>query len=237
MRTAKPPLRTQAEAWDLAIKNIGLARKRARGNRCKLQDYMIGLYKAGLGWDPSRGKFSTYARFHLKNADRRRARVGANGIRFPSHHVELRSRIMKSIRKAEQNGAPYSPHAIAEEHGVGAVEVEMLVRLMWGDDRIQSSRRAVHGEDHTDWKDIGSTPAEVGQPDYLHDMDRERLHRAMSAELTERESYILTRRFGLDGHPPWTLMQLAIDCNLSRERVRQIERGALRRLRRKGVLD
>jgi len=190
----------------------------------------LGLVTAVERFVPARNsRFATYAAWWIKQHIRR-ALSKDRTIRIPVHVSE---RIVKIHHASEQMtfdlGRMPSDAELAEELGLAASRVEQLRRASYNSTSLNA---AVYGDDSMELSEM------VGEADPLTPFDQtgarnqaETLHKAL-ALLRERDRRIIVQRFGLDGTGEKTLAEIASQFGLTRERVRQLERGALRKLRR-----
>ena len=208
--------------------------KRYRGQGLDFMDLIqegnIGLLTAVDRFDHRLGnRFSTYATWWIKQGVTRALANNSREIRIPAHlHTRLR-RMHRFRQSMEQtNGHPPTTEEIAAEIELPLEQVRWLLEI---------TRPLLHLE-----QPVGEEPdAELGEfiednndiaPDDLvsRKMLREQL-REMLTELTPREANILQLRYGLTGDEPQTFKEIGQKMGLSRERIRQLEKTALRRLR------
>lgn len=208
--------------------------KRYRGQGLDFMDLIqegnIGLLTAVDRFDHRLGnRFSTYATWWIKQGVTRALANGSREIRIPAHlHTRLR-RIDRFWREMEQqNGRPPTTEEIAAEIELPPDQVRWLLEitrpLLHLEQRVGEEPDTELGEliqDHND-------PA----PDAIvsRNMLREQLQE-MLAELPPRQANILRLRYGLTGDNPQTFKEIGQKMGLSRERIRQLEKTALRRLR------
>src|SRR5688572_10177383 len=228
-----------AEAREQMIKaNLRLVVKIARdyeGFGVPLLDLIsegnIGLMKAVDRFDPDKGaKFSTYGAFWIKQAIRRALDNQAKTIRLPSHVVERLGVLQRAATKlTEELGREPSDEELAAETGLSERKVKQYRRAS----ATPASLDAPVGND-SDAGKIGeivadekaSLPSDTLSATVDLDLMRELLN-----GLNEREVTILRRRYGLDGEKEKTLEEIGDDYGLTRERIRQIENAALKKLR------
>jgi len=210
--------------------------KRYNNRGLPLQDLIeegnLGLLKAVEGFDPEQGaRFSTYASWWIKQAIKRALINAIQPIHIPAYMVELIARWKRASRELEEElGRQPSIAELAEHMELPPKKVRIIRKAVRAYQR--PAQTGYDNDDDTtttivDMIEDGRTPAPDEQA--LRDDDLQTIGVLLDA-IDEREATILRLRYGLDGEEPLTLKEIGHIVGLTRERVRQIEIEALKKL-------
>jgi RNA polymerase primary sigma factor len=229
--------RDGAEARDRMVKSnlrlvVNIAKKYAhRGMPLNdlIEEGNLGLIRAVEGFDPGQNtRFSTYASWWIKQAIKRALINGVQPVHIPAYMVEMIARWRQAMDSfIEREGRPPSLEELAKIMEVPIKKAKIIRRAVKA---FTARSQSPEGDDSVSITEMLADEKTPEPQEAMFSESEARLIQEMLSKIDEREAKILRLRFGLDNEEAMTLKDIGERVGLTRERVRQIEAGALRKL-------
>jgi len=213
---------------------VSVARKYTRSAMPMLdlvQEGNTGLIRAVEKFDYTRGyKFSTYATWWIRQAITRGIAQQGRVVRLPVHVVEELNSLSTSRRDLERLFGR-EPNIVELAEAMDSTEAHIVELMGWGRDHVSLDMSVDDDGDTTLGDLVARTDQQMLPEEVAIDLDMRHQLGSLLGNLDDRSASIVRLRYGLDDGRPWGLAEIGTKLSLSRERVRQLERAAVRKLR------